>query len=357
MKIGILTFVNTTNYGAALQAYALQRIIKLNGCDCDIINYYSDKVTEGHDPKAVFMSKKKRLFTALITYYVYKRRKEKFIEFEEKFCTFSEPCDKTNISLILEKYDKIVVGSDQVWNVDITGQDKVFFLSFLKNNKKKYSYAASVGKRYFSDDKYVYEKLVNNFINISVREQETAELLSDSLRRKDITCDVDPTLLLMDEWTDLIENKKFASKYIFMYLVPESDELLRAIKSYAKYNKLKIIWLRKGAGIRTGFKIVNIASPIDFITYIANAEYVITGSFHALCFSLMLNVKFYVTESIQKERSGRLANILNIVGLTDRVLQEPNYQFTEAKIDFDIVREKINICRDRSLKTIALISK
>ena len=39
MKIGILTFHRTTNYGAALQAYALQQTLIGQGHDAEIIDY------------------------------------------------------------------------------------------------------------------------------------------------------------------------------------------------------------------------------------------------------------------------------------------------------------------------------
>ena len=41
MKIGILTFHWAHNYGAVLQAYALQEVLKNRGHDVEFVNYYT----------------------------------------------------------------------------------------------------------------------------------------------------------------------------------------------------------------------------------------------------------------------------------------------------------------------------
>ena len=44
MKTGIITFHDTTNYGANLQAYSLFKAIKSLGYDCEIINYQCENI-------------------------------------------------------------------------------------------------------------------------------------------------------------------------------------------------------------------------------------------------------------------------------------------------------------------------
>ena len=50
MKIGILTFTDTTNYGASLQAYALQQALTGKGQQVEIISYTNENVYAMHDP-------------------------------------------------------------------------------------------------------------------------------------------------------------------------------------------------------------------------------------------------------------------------------------------------------------------
>ena len=50
MKIGIITFHDTTNYGANLQAYSLFKAIKNLGYDCEIINYQCENIIKRELP-------------------------------------------------------------------------------------------------------------------------------------------------------------------------------------------------------------------------------------------------------------------------------------------------------------------
>lgn len=357
MKIGILTLVNTSNYGAALQAYALQSYIKCTGNSCDIIRYDCPEVSAAHDPKALRKKKgiKKKLMAPLLQS-VYQKRLDAFRTFENTYCSFSEPCNRSNIADMICQYDKIIVGSDQVWNSDITGRDNTFFLDFLDDSRKKCSYAASMGKKYFSQEEVAaYEKLLRQFSVISVREQQTAERLTDALSRDDVTCDIDPTLLYDGDWKKFIRSENPNGEYIFLYLLPDDSVLHDSIRAFAEQHNCKIIWLIKGIGKRKGFQTVNVASPVDFLNYVYHAKYVISGSFHALCFSLIYEKEFYATSSVQAERSVRLTNLLSMLEITGHQISAPAYEIRTAPTDFARIRELLVQQRHNSQKTIEKI--
>ena len=355
MKIGILTFVDTANYGASLQAYALQQALADKGQEVEIINYSSKKIHEMHDPYAVFRRHGLKKLTAPFAFRVYKKRLEKFKEFEKKYCVFSGRCKKETFAEDTGRFDRIVVGSDQVWNTDLTGDDRTFFLDTVQDSRKKYSYAASVGTGYFPHNASEYEKLLKEFSLISVREEETAAKLQKSIGREDVTCDVDPTLLIRHQWKNFIKDENPYGDYIFMYLTPDREDLYNAVRKYAKKEGCSIILLKKGAGRRKGIRVINIASPADFINLVAHAKHIVTGSFHALCFSIMFEKSFYATSSSEKSRSGRLVNLLNILGLPDRTVSEPDYRFTDNSIDYRLVNNRLDEEVKKSLKTIEKI--
>lgn len=355
MRIGILTFVNTTNYGAALQAFALQQSILSYGHECQIIRYINRKVDESHNPRAVFKRKGLKRLIAPFLYYVYSNRKKRFLVFEKDYCDFSKTCVQDNVSEVLNQYDRIVVGSDQVWNPDISGDDMTYFLDCLSDDKKKYSYAASIGTGYFSDNLDSYEKLINRFQVISVREWDTAARIKKVLQREDTVCDVDPTFLLFERWKNFVNDVNPFGDYIFLYLCPETETLLNAVRRFAAKKGCKIILLKKGIGKHKKMRIVNVASPIDFINYIAHAKYVIAGSFHAICFSLMLKKEFYVTSAIEKKRNSRLISLLETYGLKSRMLSEPDFVFDETHIDYSKIKQIISENVKRSKKTIERI--
>ncbi len=352
MNIGILTFTGTSNFGAELQAYALQQVIIERGHQCEIIRYECLKIKRAHDPKRAFKTKSLKLLFAPFLYYTYKGRMDSFARFEENYCVLSEECDSASIKELSKKYDRIIVGSDQVWNPDITGADLAFFLDFVDDPKKKCSYAASIGTDYFPGDCKKYEELVGKFSIISIREQKTANLLEKQINRADISCDADPTILLCNKWTEFVHTAEKSDDYIFLYFTPNNIHFINAVRKFAAMNNCKVILLTKGLQKFFGVKSISNISPIDFINYIAHAKYIITGSFHALCFSIMLQKEFYVTSAPEKERSGRLIQFLSNLGLENRIISSEKPDFRSQKYDFGAVYNKIDKLRHKSLITI-----
>ena len=52
MKIGIITFHDTTNFGSLLQTYGLYKKISDFGYDCDIINYQCENIVKREIPQS-----------------------------------------------------------------------------------------------------------------------------------------------------------------------------------------------------------------------------------------------------------------------------------------------------------------
>ena len=54
MKIGTITYHTTSNFGAVLQSYALQKAIEQNlNCECDVIDYRSDYLDNLYKAKKI----------------------------------------------------------------------------------------------------------------------------------------------------------------------------------------------------------------------------------------------------------------------------------------------------------------
>lgn len=355
MNIGILTFVDTNNYGAALQGYALQQVIKREGHSCEIIKYSCKEIQEAHDPQKVIRKNVVKRFFSPVLLPVYRKIYREFRKFEDEYCTFSIRCDKSTIAKVVENYDKIIVGSDQVWNIEITGDDRTYFLDFIKEDNKKCSYAASVGTKYFTQNSAEYETLIKHFQVISVREKGTAEILQKKIKRDDISADVDPTLLIIEQWSTFVLKDNKYGKYIFLYFIPEDPVLFKSIRKFAKEKGCKLILLQRSIRKRMGIQTVNVASPIDFINMIAHAQYVISGSFHALCFSLIFHKDFYVTAAPRKDRNERLMNLLSSLEQKERFVVEPEYHFSGKEIDFEVIDNKLKVAIESSMNTIKKI--
>ena len=146
MKIGILTFQNAVNYGPVLQAYALQNSIEKLGAEVRLIDYQCNKVNSLYDPFPKTTNLKK-FVSNLLWYQRKKKKKMAFERFEKKYLKLTDKKYYTKQEMKNTNYlfDKFISGRDQIWRVESTDFDTTYFLDFVKDNTKKYSYAASFG--------------------------------------------------------------------------------------------------------------------------------------------------------------------------------------------------------------------
>lgn len=355
MEIGILTFVKTSNYGAALQAYALQRVLKQNGAQCEVIDYSPAAIRNMHEPRAVFHRKalKDRLAAPLM-YMVYRNRMALFDKFYQKYMTFSPRVEAQGLPRLLERYDRIVVGSDQIWNPELTGGDYSYFLNMLPEKQKKYSYAASIGTAYFPEaQQEICENHLRDFQLVSIREARAAEQLRERTGIPAV-CDVDPTFLLTrKDWQPFVGERTIPGRYIFMYLIPEDSKTLALVRDFCKAQNCQPVLVRKGAKPIPGFHTLTKLSPADFLTLIYHSEMVVTGSFHAMCFALQFEKTFYITQSQNAERTERLTGLAAQLGLEDVLLDSSDKPLPE--IPWNCVQEKMDVLRQSSMKTIEKI--
>ena len=135
MKIGILTFVNTINYGALFQAYALSVTLRQMGHDTQIIQY-KNKVIERREHGTNCFSIR-GILNLLVIGNGFKRKEKKFRAFNALYLKSTSECDTTTIADVCRGFDKIITGSDQVWNLSLTGYDLHYFLDFVTVPEKQ----------------------------------------------------------------------------------------------------------------------------------------------------------------------------------------------------------------------------
>lgn len=348
-KVGIITFHNAHNYGAVLQAYALQETVRTLGYEPYIINYKNKKVLRPY--KLIQYSKKnpvkcvKKLYSSFKNYSINKIKYDKFEYFiSEKLNLTKRYNSVKNLKNNFPKLDCYITGSDQVWNTGIVGElSDAYTLNFGDDKINRISYAASVGNSSIEEKyKQDYKNKLNKINYISVREESAKENLKEILN-KNIEVVLDPTLLLsMEEWNKRIENKeKINEKYIFAYMVQENEEYKKIVDYLAKETGLKVIH----------FNEEHTAEPFDFINLIKNAEYVVATSFHATVFSIIFNKKFFI---VPHEKTGlRVINLLEKLGIENRVyyklqdFENIDYNF---ETDYEKVKGKLEIEKEKSIK-------
>lgn len=302
MKVGILTFHDAHNYGAVLQAYALKKYIKQLGYEAKIINYHHKTIPDGFPREGHEVRWEK--FNKFI---------KELTDYETEVCTCEEDLEKLDI-------DFWICGSDQIWNTEITrGFNKGFFLDF-ETKGKKISYAVSMGiPELPKEQEEDFKNSINKLDNISVRE-ETLQKYTQKFTDKKVTKTLDPTLLLnKQDYNDLILDNKYG-EYILIYALGPDERLTQIAKKIANEKNLKIIELNDKKQENYFCEQVSDAGPEEFLTLIKNAKAIVTNSFHGTIFSIIFGKEFYTITRLN--RNSRMENILDIVGMRDRLIDK-----------------------------------
>ena len=333
MKIGIITFYNgNINHGGMLQAYALQRTIENLGYDCEQIcldNRVTEKLSFKDKVKLVFKLKfgvfnliKKKLYDRKINeklFYIKQRQSKAFLEFQNLIPHTKKIYKAEEINELNDIFDEFVCGSDQVWTPYSGGIRPVphkwnYYLEFT--NKRKISYAASFAiSQIACDIKPLNSKWLKKLDAISVREHTGLSVLQ-SLKVKGVEV-VDPVYLLNRmQWLNFAgKDRLIKQKYVLVYDLYMNDErLCIEAKRLSKLYHLTIVSVDGNIKCPYAQKNISNAGPQEFVNLIFHAEYVITNSFHATSFSLILNRPFAVFYNY--DNISRISDILNHVGLS-----------------------------------------
>ena len=135
-----------------------------------------------------------------------------------------------------------------------------------------------------------------------------------------------------------------------MYNINRDKRLDKYAKNFAKSKGLPLIYV--SYNYHEAFKYGKLkCNPKveDFLSLIANAEYVLTDSFHCLAYSINFNKQVII--SYPERFSTRLASIAELTGVTNRVIDDyNNLAICERKIDFEYANRMLENERKKSLE-------
>lgn len=378
MKIAIITYSRTRNYGGILQAFGLYRYLELKGHDVFFIDYVPPRCNI--ENKKVFIDSitaksriwNKNRFTKFLFYILrYKKIKQTFkpfLSFLDSRCNFSKKYYTIDeLMKDVPKADLYITGSDQVWNSQFSPKqepDLPFYLPFV-NNKRKISYASSFGTDSIPEkNKEQTFHLLSSYSFLSVREESGANILKGLGLKADVV--LDPTLLCpASEWRK-IESPSADCNYLLLYLI-KFDQVLYNMSSLLakKLNKKLIVVVLDGREKHKVNDYVLVAPPIEkWLFLIDNAHTVITDSFHACVFSILFNTSFIVNSVTRKEMSTRIINLLDMFGLDERLVNsidiEEMYKTSQKETNWkninSTLKEKVNKSRAWLEKAITIQS-
>lgn len=367
MAIGVLTW-KLHNFGTALQAYALVSYINEN-CEeeCRLLNSTLPGRNEiiQVNPKSVlgFFQRIRNRIKAKIksrnnTRSFEKNRaaieiqRKRFVEFYERTPNDSHKVCVSEKEYFNQQYRKVVVGSDQVWNPKFF--NKTYFLDFV-DSTRRFSYAPSIGVSTLSlHEKNFLQENLAPFCNISVREKTGKALLQELFPERKINQVLDPTLLFSgEEWIEKLGLQKNAEMdpFILVYTLSDNYWYKDAIKTIRnKLGIVSVIYVTPNDTLffYEGENLAADLGPREFLQLLYNAKYVVTDSFHGVCFSVNMKIDFSCLQRFDNSRGGensRVYDFLNDIGLDARIVKKGCIP-TVSHINYEKIREKIHPLRE-----------
>lgn len=366
MKIGLLTFHTAANFGAVLQAYALQEYLMRIGYDAEYIDYQSPYRRVIYDmPYRVRSSFKSGKIIEAVYYLLgmpfINIRKKKFKQFSNEFLHISKKTyyNEKELESTNALYDFFMVGSDQVWNPSNNGKDMAYMLNFVNDEVKKISYASSFGLSevpdYIKDD---YARYLQRIRHISTREQTGVQIIK-LLTGRDAQLVLDPVFLLdKEQWKDLCDDYSFEGRFVFFYTNRKNqiDSFMKIgydMKGLKQHKLSRFTYIKDF--VSPNVKIKYGMSPIEFLANVYRAQMVVSASFHCICFCIIFNKPFICFLTGNDGKDERLKTLLLHFGLMDRVYKD---DMTKEDVLRPIDWIKVNaIIKEKQMESIHFLLK
>ena len=351
-------YCNFTNYGSALQTWALHQAIKKVQHTPILVDYCPDILSD-KDPLNPYGNmwdqdeESKRMVELSMpairdNYYKFDRfYKERFLKTKKKYTS-----KNFNYVRSEERLDGFVCGSDTIFCPDEFGFDDGYYANYEVMKKKSIAYAASFGDPHFTEKNYlVLNDRIKNFKAMGIRENQMIPYLKRHISIP-IQRVIDPTLLLTQiEYDQIAINREVNDKYILYY----SRRYSPCMEDYADRLAAKLgcqvvdISLRASNASR-GHIMAYDSGVEEFLSLVKNAEYVVTNSFHGMIFSVIYKKPFVVFS--REQCSNKIDELLGLFGLSDRKLISGDETF--ETIDYEKVYRNLELAREESMDFLRL---
>ena len=298
-RAGILTFLHNGNYGSSLQAYALQRVIREMGYDCEHLDYKPDRGEKirnmlrcGNSPKLLLEGLRKRQVQEAQEGMREKHRR--ILQFYEERMKLSPVCrNRKELAGISGQYDILVCGSDQIWNP--VWMNPAYFLDFGDPARPRIAYAPSLGVSVTPNRRKqrMIRRKIALFDAVSVREEEGARLLVSMTGIRPQVMPDPVCLLPREAWTEISSSAPDKRPYLLCYFIGENSrywERVRTLRDQLGLETL-VIPVTAESYEQTDSTKLDGAGPEEFLGAVAGAEMICTDSFHGLAFGTIFEKK------------------------------------------------------------------
>lgn len=342
-KIGILTFHNAINYGAVLQAVAMQSFIESEtSASVEIIDLTTEDHLKGLNP--VVLSSANPIKNLLLKLWnlkfvkSLKRRNSRFQDFKRTELHLSKRRfqNTLEISETSNHYDVMITGSDQVFHPKIKNSD-AYYLHFDVKGARRVAYAPSFGLSDLSaDEAKRIAAYLKEFDSLSCREEQGAHLISNLIgRRVPTVCD--PVFLRGQEfWNRLASRREidYVGDYIFMFDLNGGENLASISRRLSAETKIPVVCATFNIlNSYRDFRKLYDLGPLEWLCWMKNAKYVVTDSFHGSAIGIIMN-KPVLTYVAAPALSSRLTTLFGKLGICEQLIYNPlSFELSDIKFN------------------------
>ena len=340
MKIALITYHYSNNHGAVMQSYALCRFLREEGHDVEVIDI---RQAEGTNLN-IFGRVIKKL---LVDYRIRRNQKRYFPPLTKRYMSVDE------LRANPPEADCYMVGSDQVWNPNISGNLRMaYFLDFGNDKTKRASYASSFGLSEWplKEEKTIQEisTCLHRFNALSVREKEGKEICKSVFG---VNADIvlDPTFL-NESYPEFVKRSK-QQNILVCYKINKTDDFWQYTPQLANRLGMPVTILNYNYP-KKGYRYCFPPSVNTWMKKMASAGFILTDSFHGVAFSI-INKRQFVAILNHNGRDSRLINLITSLGLEDRMFDSVGEALKaepwKKAIDYDTVQPKLDRLREHSI--------
>ena len=342
MRIGILTLTDNTNgynYGATFQCLALQRTLERLNNEVLVFNFKSDDNGNFCYKTINYLSAVTNIREFIGVCGDLFGRLKRILGIQEDGRNLLAPSfdkiinhklnmtrqvSENNIAEIANELDAVVVGSDQVWST-FAKQRLVYLMDWVPEfTGIRISYAAcSARKGVPRINKVKIAECINKMDAVSVRDAQTRKMVKNAsgVNAKIV---LDPTFLY--DFKEEMEAVEITGSYILAYILGSEikggfKETLCKIRS--KYGSLKLVVVAVPGLGKAIYEHADIllkeCSPGQWLTLFSRATFVLTDSFHGVCFCLKYKRNF-IAYYRSVWRASRLLDLKNRFGLNRNIV-------------------------------------
>ena len=358
-SIGIVSYnihCNFTNYGSALQSWALNQMVGRLGSTPVFMDYCPDVLRDANplDPFANMWDKdaESRRMCEL-TMPAICENYQKFDRFyTERFNRSKGVYTSANFGECMgrEGLDGFICGSDTIFCIDeFKGFDDGYYANYPCMKGRSVAYAASFGDSHFTEADYrTLNDRLANFKAIALRENEMLGYVKEHAKVP-VARVIDPTLLLTAaDYDTIAAGKEPHEPYLLLYARRYNPKMEAFAVKYAHEHGLKVVEISlRATNAEFGHEMRYDAGVEEFLALVRDSEFVVTNSFHGLIFAVQYSRQGIVFS--REQGDSKINEVLELLGMRNRLLVSGE-ETLPAATDYQAVHRRIEAARRSSLE-------